>query len=290
MDQSFPLVDSSQVPRDAHFITRVANEFLLRAFDALADVEKDVIDGLVLMAFIREKTIAADRRPIGVREMSRRLDMPYATVRRRVEALVQSRRLVAKKDGLFVPDAVARSRGVTEFLRKIYVEASRLLADLTRIGAAAFVAASSRPAQSGRLTKEQAAIAVVATGLMLVGARTLRAFWGQDLTKGLVYTAIWTANIKHVTNTGPAASRSILPDSQRLPVSALAISRSLRLPYETVRRHANVLIGDGVCARTPGHGLIVPTRVHHRTKIGAIVVHRIMMDFLAELQQRGIEA
>jgi DNA-binding transcriptional ArsR family regulator len=290
MDQSIPDIEPLQIPRDAHFITRVSSEFLLRAFDALGDVEDDTIEGLVLVAFVRNRTIVGSGQPISVREMSRRLDMPYTTVRRHVETLVQARRLVAKKNGLVVPDAVLRSCRVTEFLRKIYVEASRLLVDLTRIGAAAFAAASNRPARSGRLTAEQTVIAIVATGLLLAGVREVRAFWNQDLTKGMVYTAIWTANIKHVTNTGPAASRSILPDSQRLPVSVLAISRSLRLPYETVRRHANVLIGDGVCARTPGHGLVVPTGVHHRTKIGAIIAHRVTMELLAELRRAGIKA
>jgi hypothetical protein len=203
--------------------------------------------------------------------------------------LLQARRLAAMNDGLVVPDAVLRSRRVTEFLRKIYVEVSRLLADLTRMDVAAFAATSSGPVRSGRLTKEQAVIALVATGMLLVSVRGIRAFWNKDLTKGLIYTAIWTANVKHVTNTGPAASRAILPDSQRLPVSVLAISQSLRLPYETVRRHANVLIAEGLCARTPGHGLVVPTGVHHRTRIGAIITHRVTMEFLADLRQAGVK-
>ena len=63
----------------------------------------------------------------------------------------------------------------------------------------------------------------------------MRRFWGGDLMKRLVYTAIWTANVKHITNSAPAAMRAVLPDSQRQPVGVLAISRSLRLPYETIR-------------------------------------------------------
>src|SRR5262249_20855611 len=136
--------------------------------------------------------------------------------------------------------------------------------------------------------KEQTAIAVAATGMLLAGLRALRGFWGGDLMKGVVFTAIWTANVKHVTNTSPAISRTVLDDSLRIPVSVMAISRSLRLPYETVRRHADALLRDGVCVRSGRGGLVVPASFHLRVTAGSAIGYRLVMDFLAELRRGGV--
>ena len=61
-------------------------------------------------------------------------------------------------------------------LRKIYVNAVRLLADLTRIGAVAFPSASRRPAiraphggAEGHRRRRD--------GLLLAGVRLMRGFW-----------------------------------------------------------------------------------------------------------------
>ena len=289
MSQVATQIEPSQIPRDAHPVTRVATEYFMRGFDALSQIQENVTDALIVATLVHGQVTAPRRGPVGVRELSRELGMPYETVRRRVGVLVQIRRLIARKGGLVVPAAVQRSRRVTEFLRKIYVEAARMLVALTRIDAAAFAPRSQRPAVTGRLTKEQTAIAMAAARLLLAAIRAMRAFWSDDLTKGLVFTAIWTANVKHVTNTAPAASHSILPDSQRLPVSGLAISRSLRLPYETVRRHASALVREGICTRAAGRGLVAPTVAHQRITLGTVITYRLVMDFLSELRRAGIK-
>ncbi len=69
-------------------------------------------------------------------------------------------------------------------LRRTYLNAVRLLADLTRIGAVAFPAAARRAPPSGHLTKEQMVIAIAAMGLLLAGVRLMRDFWVGDLVKG----------------------------------------------------------------------------------------------------------
>lgn len=188
-----------------------------------------------------------------------------------------------------MPPAVLSNGRITTFLRKIYVNAVRLLTDLTRIEVAAFAATSRRPVKAGRLSPEQTVIAVAATGLLLTGLRSIRTYWGDDLVKGLVYTAIWPANVKHVTNTAPAGLRAVLPDSDRQPVSVLAISRSLRLPYETIRRHADALLQAGIYVRMGRDGLVVPTSfIEETTAPGIALAHRLVMDFLAELRRAGV--
>jgi hypothetical protein len=289
MDQPITQVGPPEVHPDAYRVVRVATEFLLRGFDLLTEAEGDVVDGLIVMTLVRDQAGTRRRKPAGVRALSRRLDMPYTTIRRHVEALAESGRCAAKDGALIVPPAVLRGRRITTFLRKIYVNAVRLLADLTRIGVASFASSSRRPVKSGRLSKEQTAVAVAATGLLLTGIRSMRAFWGGDLMKGLVYTAIWTANVKHVTNTAPAGIRAVLPDSDRQPVSVLAISRSLRLPYETVRRHADALVQAGICVRVGRHGLLVPSRFIEGITSGIAIAYRLVKDCLAELRRAGVK-
>ncbi len=262
-------VEPSEVHPDAHPVIRVSTEYHLRGIDLLTQMQADLIDGQIVMTLVHDQMTAAGlRKSIGVRELSRKLDMPHETIRRRVQELAEKGHCVVSREGVAIPAVVQRGRRVATFLRKIYVNAIRLLADLTRIKVAAFAATSRRPVVGGRLTKEQAVIAAAATGLLLAGLRALRTFWDGDLTRGLVYTAIWTANVKHVTNTAPAADRGALPDSQRIPVSVLAISRSLRLPYETVRRHADSMVQDGICIRMGRRGLLVPMAFIRRITAG----------------------
>jgi hypothetical protein len=119
----------------------------------------------------------------------------------------------------------------------------------------------------------------------------LREFAGGDFAKGLVFTAIWTANVKHVTNAPTAGGRGILNDSPRLPVSVLAISGALRLPYETVRRHTDALLREGQCVRVGRRGLVVMASTHRqrRNVAAAETSYRIIMAFLAELREAGVE-
>ena len=232
-------------------VMRVSYEFFMRSFDLLAQLHEELISASIIMTLWHGQLVGSDRKPVPVRELSRELNLPYETVRRHVRDLKERGACVVEDGGLTVPAPLHDGARAAAMLRKIYVNAVRLLADLTRIDVVAFPSASRRAPRSGRLTKEQMVIAVAAIGLLLAGVRLMRAFWGGDLLKGLVFTAIWTANVKHVTNTSRAATSSMLPDSQRLPVSVLAISRSLRLPYETVRRHADTLVRED-CACAPG--------------------------------------
>ncbi len=288
MNQHSTQIGPSGVHPDVYPVARIGTEFLLRGVDLLTEAQDDVVDGMIVMTLVRNQKNSPRRKAIGVRAVSRRLDMPYTTIRRHVETLARSGQCVAKDGNLAVPPAVLRGRRVATFLRRIYVNAVRLLADLTRIDVVSFAATSRRPVRSGRLSREQTTIAVAATGLLLAAVRAMRAFWGGDLMKGLVFTAIWTANVKHMTN-APAATRAVLPDSQRQPVSVLAISRSLRLPYETVRRHADGLLQAGICVRTGRHGLRVPASFMQGVPEAVATPYRLIMDFLAELRRGGVK-
>ena len=279
------------VPRDTYPVMRVAVEYFLRAVDILPEVHHDLVTSVVFVTLWYGQVQGRGRSPVSIRELSRKMGLPYETVRRHARALVRGGQCIEQKGGLAVAPAMMRSRQTAAMLRRSYVNAVRMLRHLTSIEVARFNVGPDRRLRSGRLTAEQTAIGVAGIGLLLTGLRTLHAFVG-DLVKGLVYTAIWTANVKHVTNTPAAGSRGILKDSQRLPVSVLAISNALRLPYETVRRHADALQKEGYCTRVGRKGLIAPAVHHHQQRNVETMVdgYHVVMAFLAELRRVGIKA
>ena len=82
---------------------------------------------------------------------------------------------------------------------------------------------------------------------------------GEFLT-GVIAMAVSQANVAHLiqpegTVRDPAPGS--VPDAARRPVSVLAISQSLGLPYETTRRHIEKLVKAGYCVRVQ-KGVIVP--------------------------------
>ncbi len=290
MSQSATQIEPD-VPGATYPVMRVATEYFLRGVDVLGEVHRDMVSSVVFVTLWRGQMQGGGRPPVGIRELSRKTGLPYETVRRHARALVRGGQCIEEKSGLAIPAAMMRSRQTAAMLRRSYVNAVRMLRDLTRIEVARFSIGSDRRMPSARLTKEQIAIGMAGIGLLLTGLRTLHEFSGGDLVTGLVYTAIWTANVKHVTNTPGAGGSGILEDSQRLPVSVLAISNALRLPYETVRRHADVLLKEGRCIRIGRKGLVAPTSHHRqRANVEAIVAgYHIVMTFLAELRRDGVK-
>jgi DNA-binding transcriptional regulator YhcF (GntR family) len=267
----------SPLPGDVYPIVRVATEFFLRSFDLLGQLHEDMVSGLIVMTRWHRELANPGRRAMGIRELSRKLDLPYETVRRHVRQL----ELGGSSSG-----STAGKRNAS-ILRRIYVDTVRLLNDLARIEVLEFKTPKSSRLRT--MSKEQMAIAVAGMGLIITCMTKLREAFGDDLMKGIVFTAIRAANIKHYTNTSPAAHRSILPDVHRLPVSVLAISQSLRLPYETVRRHADILVKEGTCIRVGRRGLMVPESAFRPMTTESITVRQVVMAFIAELRAAGVK-
>lgn len=276
--------------RDAYPAGRVATEFFLRSFEVIGQLHRDVVSGLVIMT-LWHKALAETTPPgpMGIREMSRRLGLPFETVRRHVRRLVRSGVCLAENDGVTLAPTIQRSARAGAMLRTIYLHAVRLLGDLNRIGVANFRPRRSSPADSRRLDKEQTIIVVAAIGMLLAAMKALYHFFDGDLMSGLVFTAIRAANVKHITNSPPVATRDILPDSDRLPVSMLAISDSMRVPYETVRRHARKLVKQGKCIHVGRRGLIAPASAFRQMTVEADAVFQLVLDFLAELRSAGVK-
>lgn len=273
---------------DVYPVVRVSTEFFMRAFDLLGQLHPEVISGLILLTLWHCWLQTPQRKPMAVRELSRKLDLPYETVRRHVRDLVESGHCVAVGNGIIVAPTIRRGARATTMLRKTYLNAARMLADLTRIAVVDFKEEAPPPARSRRLGRQQMVIAVAAIGLLLEAMKVLRGFFDGDLVKGLVFTGIRAANVQHITNTAPVAHRSIVPDVERLPVTALAIADSMRLPYETVRRHTDALVKEGKLVRFGRQGVKVPETAFRNMTVESVTVHKLVTSFIAELRFNGV--
>lgn len=288
MSQQAPQNEPAGIPQDTYPMVRISSEFFLRGIDLLTQVQDDkLISGLVFMAAWQDHMAHPGNRALAVRELARRVNLPYETVRRHAAELVRGGHCVATREGISVEPSVLKSKAHNEMIRRVYLNAERMLVDLTRAGMAKF---QPLPSRRGRLTREQMVVATIATDRLLAGIRVIGDYWDGDVLRALVFTAIWTANVKHVTNSAGAASQVVLADELRIPVSVLAISNSLRLPYETVRRHALALERQGICHRAGRQGLVVPGAVHRTFASRAVKTHELLTSLLVDLRRAGVKA
>jgi hypothetical protein len=173
-------------------------------------------------------------------------------------------------------------------MRKIYLEAVRMLDVLRRIEVGHFKPPRSSEAQR-TLNREQVVIVLASIQVLLAAMKVLRDFFDGDLMTGLVFTAVRAANVKHITNTAPGLNRDILPDSDRRPVSMMAISNSMKLPYETIRRHTTKLMKQGKCVRVGRNGLVVPAAAFRKMTLESGTVVQLVFDFMDDLRASGIK-
>ena len=111
---------------------------------------------------------------------------------------------------------------------------------------------------------ERAAVRITGQ-FFLRQAAMLAAYTGGDLLLGLVYVAITTANTEHMSEAALAGYSELdeaPPDELRRPISVLALSASLKLPYETTRRYVTRLEEMGLARRVGRVGVITPKQVH----------------------------
>jgi hypothetical protein len=274
---------------EVYTIGRISTEFFLRGFEVIGKAHDDVLGGMIVMTMLGDALV--DRRedkPIGIRELARRLDTPFETVRRQVHKLVRRGACRLEDGGVCLAPTTLRSPRTNAMLRKIYLEAVRMLDVLRRIKIGHF-----KPPRSSNtprsLNKDQVVVVLASIRVLLAAMKVLRDFFDGDLMTGLVFTAIRAANVKHITNTAPGANRDILPDSDRRPVSMMAISNSMMFPYETIRRHSAKLMKQGKCVRVGRNGLVVPAAAYRKMTLEAGTVVQLVFDFMDELRASGIK-
>lgn len=288
MNRSGRAMDLAMHP-EVYTIGRISTEFFLRGFEVFGRAHDDVLGGMIIMTMLGDALADhGGNKPLGIRDLARRLDTPFETVRRQVHKLVRRGICHVADGGVCLASAMRRSSRTNAMLHKIYLEAARMLDVLRRIKIGHFKPPRSSNAPRN-LSKEQVIIVVASIRVLLAAMKVLRGFFDGDLMTGLVFTAIRAANVKHITNTAPGANRDILPDSDRRPVSMMAISNSMMLPYETVRRHTAKLMKQGKCVRVGRNGLVVPAAAYRKMTLEAGTVVQLVFDFMDELRASGIK-
>lgn len=308
-------------PANVRAILRVGNDYFLRTIDRLAVMHgDDLISALIFnaiwtanvkhitysdanSAFGGMNDIPPDsmRRPVSVLALSSSLRIPYETVRRYVQALVNQGLCVrVGGKGVMVPAEVFNRGLFREAIVQEIPSFLRFVEDLKRSGFD-FAPYRRRLANTiplppnGDLPANLRAILRVTMESIMRNVDALAKTHGDDFLKGFVFTAIWTANVRHITaganNTKYGAMDEMPPDDMRRPVTIAALAASLRMPYETVRRHAGYLIREGVAVRVDGKGLIIP-RAQMREQAmfeGIRAAHGHITRMVADLYRAGFD-
>ena len=288
MTSSSRAIDLATHP-EVYTIGRISTEFFLRGFEVIGRAHDDVLGGMIIMTMLGDALAdQGGNKPLGIRELARRLDTPFETVRRQVHKLVRRGACRLEEGGVCLAPTMLRSPRTNAMLRKIHLEAVRMLDVLRRIEIGHFKPPKSSDAPR-ILNKEQVVVVAASIRVLLAAMKVLRDFFDGDLMTGLVFTAIRAANVKHITNTAPGANRDILPDSDRRPVSMMAISNSMMLPYETIRRHTGKLMKQGKCVRVGRNGLMVPAAAFRKMTLESGTVVQLVLDYMDDLRASGIK-
>lgn len=194
------------------------------------------------------------RRPTSVLAVSLSMGFSYATVRKRVHALVERDILRASASGYIAP-VEPLIYGAPDALVEQDCTALHALLDMMR----------SQGFQSLPETNRGASSARVGRAIVDFAVRSLEGFAEQhgSVTTGSIWAAIISANVRDLLSNGQlpdgyAEASQPLPDRVRRPVSLRKLAAEVNLPFETVRRHVLAMAGRG-SVLIGESGVIVPT-------------------------------
>lgn len=118
---------------------------------------------------------------------------------------------------------------------------------------------------------------------------------GGDILRGVIFTAVVDANVRHLRPSDVIAQAyseagDQVPDEIRKPISVHALALELDVPYETTRRHVNALIADGLCVRAET-GIVVPGSVIARDQMAAALRRNYenLRRLISDLREGGVE-
>jgi hypothetical protein len=250
-------------------LSRLTVAFFLDAV-AIVRGDRDPIDTLLISAVIQANVaelvnradlqasfVEADempgdevRRPVSMSAVASSLNLPFETVRRRINAMIKEGYCSAVDGGVIVPSAVLAApehlvgafRGY-ERLRSFYYD----LRDLGLI--------DGLPAPEPGVDTAKFPVRTISR---LAGAYLLRVVESMgaqgDLVDAVILLETFRSNVEHfAADYAPA-----ILDEERRPISVAALAARLGLSAETVRRRCAGLVEAGDLARV-ARGLVVPT-------------------------------
>lgn len=299
--------DPSQFPSPVdvrRHVARLSGDQLLKTAHLMADaVDADMVTACIFLAISRANTreisrlsqstaaysalrdIPPDdlREPVSVYAIAREISIPYETARRHVAKLVKAELCVKTDDGLVIPNEIYKRPSMIKAATANWRLTRQFLIDLAAVGVEA-----PRPApEKGDVSRQVLRLSIA---MFLEAIEVLMARVKLDLVHTLLYITIVQSNVRHLMADPNVAStyaglQAVPPDEQRRRVSAYAVAREMRLPYETARRHIRKMTDAGLLARDPSGGVWTPASLHSQpdwvagTETSWNQVTRLLADF-----------
>ncbi|MEI6441089.1 MAG: hypothetical protein WCO83_12865 [Alphaproteobacteria bacterium] len=234
---------------------------------------RDVMDSMVFLAMIAENyrgheftgsdafgTEPESSTPVTITALARTLGMPYETVRRHALALRAAGFCRKQKGGYLVPAHVTDRLDLDDLLSEITVGTQRLLEDLAQVGAPLPAATSQTVNEMSRQS------ARMAIRFYVDGLGDLCRSLNMDVLRATILLNIvrrnhsaFEAGLGH--DMDARALAQWFTDPLRQAVSTYCVAKTLRLPYETVRRHCRALQDQGAVETDAKGGLVVTGRL-----------------------------
>lgn len=289
-------------------VSRLTIDYLLDLLDLVrAGFDGDIVKGVVFLAVTqsnvghidRDPQLASQwaeldnpppdnlRRPVSAGAIARALGLPKETARRKIRQLVVERHCALAPGGVIAPRRVflrADNLGVLKRnaaqLRQLHTALSQ--GDVLLAREYVLAPGEAKLRQLGRFS----------TDFVLRSVGGLRELFAGELLSGLIFLAIGAANVRHITQAPDPIYTELddpPPDAERRPITALALSRELGIPAETVRRHVRRLEHEGFCMAVR-EGMVVPNAVLMREDFRAAMTQCAtdLQWLLAQMAQAGV--
>ncbi len=206
----------------------------------------------------------ARRRAVSINAIAASLQLPFETVRRRVNALMAAGAVVRGEGGLIVPEAFLTA---PDYISTITAGHFRLIAFFHEANAAGWVGELPRSAYPPEAEIPMRAAARLISDYVLRSAANLMPL-GGGVSGTLVLLGVADAEA---------------------PATGPALARRLGMPTETVRRHVLRLAEEGACRRT-GSGYLVDQEVLATPAWSAFLAENVANThrLFAGLAERGV--
>jgi DNA-binding Lrp family transcriptional regulator len=240
-----------------HGLHRAGVVFLLDIV-ALVRGRRHPLDALLLAVIVQANDASPDPdapRPISINALANSLALPFESVRRRVHRLAAEGLCKASRAGVLAPGVIARPAYAAGMTRAY----DRLRAFHAELQAMDALPDLPPPAAGATPVPVRVVARLLADHALRVIDVALAVF--DDLVDALILLETFCANTEDLPFIGaPGADDGpfrVYDDAQRKPVGVSALARRSGFALETVRRHAETLIDQGLMRRV-GRGYIVP--------------------------------
>lgn len=189
------------------------------------------------------------------------LGRPYKTVRRKIDSLVDRGVVTVTGSGVRVADGALDSELLREPARLIARAGIQMQRRFVELG---LIEAADQAALEEDVPARFAAVNSFALHSLLV----MNSDSNVGLSQTALFLAMGQANTRHLGrgDSPPYQSyREVIPDTERRPVTALALAEELAMPRETTRRNLWDLVGAGHCYHVRGGFIVNEQTLHTET-------------------------